>query len=90
MQAVQLHSFGNSAVLKLEDVPQPAAGVGEQDPRQQSGRGSARLCDELSPAWFWRHKPDDHADSAGGGAAVVALESSCGMCRQTRCKSTPG
>jgi NADPH:quinone reductase-like Zn-dependent oxidoreductase len=29
MQAVQLHSFGNSGVLKLEEVPKPAAGAGE-------------------------------------------------------------
>jgi NADPH:quinone reductase-like Zn-dependent oxidoreductase len=29
MQAVQLHSFGNSDVLKLEEVPKPAIGAGE-------------------------------------------------------------
>jgi NADPH:quinone reductase-like Zn-dependent oxidoreductase len=29
MQAVQLHSFGNSDVLRLEEVPKPTAGAGE-------------------------------------------------------------
>jgi len=29
MQAVQIHSFGNSDVLKLEEVPKPAAGADE-------------------------------------------------------------